>query len=290
MTSFTFNGAATFQLRIAVNNYIKLLWLNSLQWSRNFSVADCGLMHCNHWLRFCLQWSRNFSVADCPPRNCSWRLYRPFNGAATFQLRIEPTLQLKPEFLIHLQWSRNFSVADCYVLARQFVYCQGPSMEPQLFSCGLNCKKNKEKRVVIPSMEPQLFSCGLWIYGPRESVASNLQWSRNFSVADCYVATQVDTISVCLQWSRNFSVADCRIGLCISGRWRPFNGAATFQLRIGDFIGTTACVHADPSMEPQLFSCGLLRFLEERFSCAIYAFNGAATFQLRIELYRGVWL
>ena len=112
-----FNGAATFQLRIGVVPYINYTEYNKLQWSRNFSVADCcGVAHkksnlCTSFngaatfqLRIVLmviddahefatlQWSRNFSVADCTKKKTS--------------VRRAPVLQ----------WSRNFSVADCIVL------------------------------------------------------------------------------------------------------------------------------------------------------------------------------
>ena len=83
-----------------------------------------------------------------------------------------------------------------------------------------------------------------------------------------------------------------------------FNGAATFQLRIGDLFkahGTYQYASMEPqlfscglkltnksfqahiqraSMEPQLFSCGLWEIAIE--NATTYSFNGAATFQLRI--------
>ena len=133
-----FNGAATFQLRIdgigfrefkvliasmepqlfscglKTGNCIALQPTLSLQWSRNFSVADWYYDADDVNLTwFMLQWSRNFSVADCSKCVC-WKCFRTcFNGAATFQLRIEETSVL------------------------EFVKLGVASMEPQLFSCGL---------------------------------------------------------------------------------------------------------------------------------------------------------
>ena len=90
-------------------------------------------------------------------------------------------------------------------------------------------------RMYKPSMEPQLFSCGLM---PKtEALAQNvihLQWSRNFSVADWIALPIINKILKALQWSRNFSVADCLTGS---------NPIASMTF---------------PSMEPQLFSCGLM--------------------------------
>ena len=109
------------------------------------------------------------------------------------------------------------------------------------------------------SMEPQLFSCGL-----------------------CAPEWQGPTARYPLQWSRNFSVADCKILL---RGWVPkhsFNGAATFQLRIVLKDAQTILLNYIASMEPQLFSCGLQISGTDSIapkSC----FNGAATFQLRIE-------
>ena len=182
-----------------------------------------------------------------------------------------------------------------------------PSMEPQLFSCGLPENKDNEDLVYLPSMEPQLFSCGLYLSISIHGIRIILQWSRNFSVADCQwtgihpilasfpsmepqlfsCGLLLECLASCLahepsmepqlfscglkvceaahvilpsilQWSRNFSVADCRTFHMI---WSlilySFNGAATFQLRIADWRPCWWCFPFDPSMEPQLFSCGL---------------------------------
>ena len=108
-----FNGAATFQLRIvhvATNHY----------------VVGCRL-----------QWSRNFSVADC--RNPTARLHpRPyrFNGAATIQLRIDEDDEDDENNTIGFNGAATIQLR--IVIApklKQFI--TDASMEPQLFSCGL---------------------------------------------------------------------------------------------------------------------------------------------------------
>ena len=329
----------------------------ALQWSRNFSVADCAIIHCLmalinwasmepqlfscglHWI-YCnypwvivsLQWSRNFSVADCPSSARARTRVCRFNGAATFQLRIEDAMcvirkdisaSMEPQLfscglLIMslsrlsssglLQWSRNFSVAD-WMSREQETVCADTRF---------NGAATFQLRIVVDwpvvwddnraSMEPQLFSCGLPNLTGLQNTVKQLQWSRNFSVADwrsntgddgsrwlCFngAATfqlRIDGVmtwwwwnDLVLQWSRNFSVAD----------WPP--------LRFCRFVRNCA------SMEPQLFSCGLfsstcsrLAFFRLQWSrnfsvadcwfifwwiafCS-FSFNGAATFQLRIVM------
>ena len=306
----SFNGAATFQLRIVPVLPVigrTHVWL---QWSRNFSVADCrgynGLDHrqisasMEPQLFSCglknsgmislligslLQWSRNFSVADWSiqgknPMPTIWG----FNGAATFQLRIAV--------------SRVF-IHYASVLA---------SMEPQLFSCGLKTKMTvkfwksacfngaatfllrivranrcRQYWFVIASMEPQLFSCGLRYPKASERLSHLvLQWSRNFSVADCI--KKAKSMVLTLEASMEPQLFSCglqvRVVACLLVQ-HCFNGAATFQLRIAPrhhyHHGTTITLQwsrnfsvADwnefvaaaksnnlASMEPQLFSCGL---------------------------------
>ena len=305
----SFNGAATFQLRIVIPSSLNFCLLSSLQWSRNFSVADwsctlaswttdlspsmepqlfsCGLpsnQPCSYHRWNSLQWSRNFSVADCRLGSLflPLRLWS-FNGAATFQLRIvAPELYVDPTIK--------------------------PSMEPQLFSCGLLIMSVRTRSGdIMPSMEPQLFSCGLFIASLSSNRAWALQWSRNFSVADCgenvgnaftgqkpsmepqlfscglwKVRLSVIGAFPDLQWSRNFSVAD----------WitLPSYGVITFGPSMEPQLFScgllSLCLflflNSVPSMEPQLFSCGLLQSETQPVDW-IPPFNGAATFQLRIE-------
>ena len=60
-----------------------------------------------------------------------------------------------------------------------------------------------------------------------------------------------------------------------------FNGAATFQLRIAAIFEDLDELSENASMEPQLFSCGLIAAYRTA-PTSNDRFNGAATFQLRI--------
>ena len=157
-----------------------------------------------------------------------------FNGAATFQLRIASSSGTHKDQFCTLQWSRNFSVADCEQIDIQLKNGLNPSMEPQLFSCGLNEWVGDAKRVLQPfngAATFQLRIASLQFEDYKKSCL--LQWSRNFSVADwghrhhtghspisfngaatfqlriAECTDRVDRIPGLLQWSRNFSVADC---------------------------------------------------------------------------------
>ena len=167
----SFNGAATFQLRIEKKEIAEGARLRALQWSRNFSVADCNMCPRSKSGPPKLQWSRNFSVADCcgyhngvsdineasmEPQLFSCGLLRrvfsvswamtSFNGAATFQLRI----------------------VAAKVTGRRWVGIA--SMEPQLFSCGLPTAAEDARANSRASMEPQLFSCGLCLVVMNDSL------------------------------------------------------------------------------------------------------------------------
>ena len=188
----------------------------------------------------------------------------PFNGAATFQLRIvSEKCKINWNFNV-LQWSRNFSVADCLKL-------------------NAVCQKHK-----IPSMEPQLFSCGLlinwlvslWWFSPFNGAATfqlrienkivkifltqpTLQWSRNFSVADCRKYRNVYVYHiVAFNGAATFQLRIATHVITTVLLSTPFNGAATFQLRIEDNVRAWTLSLNNPSMEPQLFSCGLATILQ----------------------------
>ena len=115
MVTKSFNGAATFQLRIV---------------TPAFNVSQFNLM---------LQWSRNFSVADCRPRpRCHLLRKLSFNGAATFQLRIAlPILWADPRYSASME-PQLFSCGLKEDHGRSQKNHNEASMEPQLFSCGLH--------------------------------------------------------------------------------------------------------------------------------------------------------
>ena len=181
-----------------------------------------------------------------------------FNGAATFQLRIV-----------------------CNGVSPLIFH--SPSMEPQLFSCGLersyvgggtfsatfNGAATFQLRIVsqdfkydvagLPSMEPQLFSCGL-IKDAKAKIAEmeTFNGAATFQLRIVILSNRKKNYFGILQWSRNFSVADCK-----------------------HILRNKTQESIQPSMEPQLFSCGLY---DHKPNCVVSqsTFNGAATFQLRI--------
>ena len=107
-----FNGAATLSLRKRLNVLAELLRIATLQWGRNFIVAETGDRHCRQVSATALQWGRNFIVAEtwqicisamlksiasmgpqlyrCGNQRRNARLStqpNSFNGAATLSLR-----------------------------------------------------------------------------------------------------------------------------------------------------------------------------------------------------------
>ena len=330
----SFNGAATFQLRIA-GPPLSIAAVSRTP-SMEPQLFSCGLLQGVTkritWIH--LQWSRNFSVADCRKKLHNRKIGNAaFNGAATFQLRIAESSDKSTTGMQFLQWSRNFSVADCHGYLIEIECIIQPSMEPQLFSCGLNANPAEQNtHCTLPSMEPQLFSCGLFrcsdtliivsftfngaatfqlriapiqvisqpffylsfngaatfqlrivpkhysdllqsnpfngaatfqlriaIPGLENSLKlGTLQWSRNFSVADCFKNEFQPDFSISFNGAATFQL---RIVISVHWYWLKFwtfNGAATFQLRIVDLSHKPKLVF-HPSMEPQLFSCGLTK-------------------------------
>ena len=131
-----------------------------------------------------------------------------FNGAATFQLRIAGWGSRAPSMIIFLQWSRNFSVADCYQRYGDTIGANSLQWSRNFSVADCKDPLIPIKGWILPSMEPQLFSCGLEFNVTSPPKKTSLQWSRNFSVADCALFFASPTKSTNLQWSRNFSVAD----------------------------------------------------------------------------------
>ena len=210
-----------------------------------------------------------------------------FNGAATFQLRIEDESVGAAE-------SDNF-----------------PSMEPQLFSCGLLRTDASDKWLVtsfngaatfqlriggrgrgrctlmatLPSMEPQLFSCGLLLKMPMLGFGHySFNGAATFQLRIVGVGQADYSPLPPFNGAATFQlrIAEKR-AVCLLASWSPFNGAATFQLRIDCAVHWMIKFLSGPSMEPQLFSCGLSSPWCDG-DCKVTSFNGAATFQLRIAV------
>ena len=160
--------------------------------------------------------------------------YVRFNGAATFQLRIVAKIIWLKSWIFSFNGAATFQLRIVWWMCVRWLGIVAASMEPQLFSCGLLIQRLKNKTIQY------------W-----------LQWSRNFSVADC---VKVEWQRMCRYFaSMEPQLFSC--GLLKRVFWPDFlalsfNGAATFQLRIARLYKAS----------PPLCCC----------------FNGAATFQLRI--------
>ena len=113
-----FNGAATLQLRKRDGKTIPLRETVSLQWGRNFAVAETVY--------------RIDYTGEAPPR---------FNGAATLQLRKLLEVHSTRSHMASLQWGRNFAVAETRIPEQTHQQIMSASMGPQLCSCG-NWKGN----------------------------------------------------------------------------------------------------------------------------------------------------
>ena len=79
---------------------------------------------------------------------------------------------------------------------------------------------------------PQLCSCGNSVSGAGFRIPySELQWGRNFAVAETDAGIPVRRPGQELQWGRNFAVAETSGRYTQCGQTHRFNGAATLQLR-----------------------------------------------------------
>ena len=135
-----FNGAATLSLRKLPPFFIICMELDTLQWGRNFIVAEI------------YQWLSTYR----------WQ-WHSFNGAATLSLR-------KLHFLFinkinHLIASMGPQLYRCGNLSAGAVllYSLGrASMGPQLYRCGNRNRRSVWMRMKSASMGPQLYRCGNW--------------------------------------------------------------------------------------------------------------------------------
>ena len=190
MASWRFNGAATFQLRIGLT--LQKIVKSPFWASMEPQLFSCGLGkkgRKEERKELGLQWSRNFSVADWSTdvwiSITSRASMEPQLFSCGLQMGIETTFQ---EYL-ELQWSRNFSVADCLSSAANVVHTAcfngaatfqlriaGQTMLNWLSSFGFNGAATFQLRIEVPTCE----------YLSHQG----LQWSRNFSVADCRWASK----------------------------------------------------------------------------------------------------
>ena len=160
--------------------------LKSLQWGRNFIVAEIWQRWTNSRASStCFNGAATLSLRKCG-RGCDGHhRHQGFNGAATLSLRKCPYQVVDRSPLIHA------------------------SMGPQLYRCGNVCSGCTCRALPVASMGPQLYRCG------NESKTSHykrglwtLQWGRNFIVAEIPIQSSLPVRSRVLQWGRNFIVAE----------------------------------------------------------------------------------
>ena len=243
----------------------------SLQWGRNFIVAEMLRI----FLGFCrqnqLQWGRNFIVAEIE-RCCDSNHYAPlasmgpqlyrcgnliggmirsnrfvcFNGAATLSLR--KFSKSETSFTVGIN---SFNGAATLSL-RKFQgskkvpsRTRNASMGPQLYRCG-NLQLSKKSKHISrgASMGPQLYRCGNHCVCECVIRAKKLQWGRNFIVAEIRppLVGSLPFLPL-LQWGRNFIVAEMEAARYDSRKiLESFNGAATLSLRKWLVTGTVHSV------------------------------------------------
>ena len=116
-----------------------LAWVASLQWGRNFIVAETRRPPRNSIYRLMLQWGRNFIVAETRlAASIIHDALLGFNGAATLSLRKPGAMNCKDCDKEALQWGRNFIVAETTMATRRPAHNDPASMGPQLYRCGNN--------------------------------------------------------------------------------------------------------------------------------------------------------
>ena len=157
----SFNGAATLSLRKCPGKHraqivalasmgpqlyrcgnggaviVGALVLLSLQWGRNFIVAEIIVCKGTLVVVPSLQWGRNFIVAEMHAPGRGHRAGRPcFNGAATLSLRKCVGHGSRRPAGFSLQWGRNFIVAEMPPTSFRASGDSWASMGPQLYRCG----------------------------------------------------------------------------------------------------------------------------------------------------------
>ena len=253
-----FNGAATLSLRKRSPTWRPCRPAATLQWGRNFIVAETVSFQSSIML---------LSYASMGPQ-----LYRCGNEPAPYRSTMRLVASMGPQLyrcgnVDLLSLIMEYAIAS---MGPQLYRCGNPalrprrplqglaSMGPQLYRCGnLSCDFSQPckdwlqwgRNFIVAetvfywtqyfmggqaSMGPQLYRCGnLYGGGTTSQVSTLLQWGRNFIVAEtCNLSWRCRTIESKLQWGRNFIVAET-------------------------YYHTRSRKHVEcASMGPQLYRCG----------------------------------
>ena len=157
-----FNGAATLSLRKSNYFFLSRTSFYTLQWGRNFIVAEMNLSYqlgylgqiasmgpqlyrCGNVevyettgdLSALLQWGRNFIVAEIdPPHDIEPAHLAASMGPQLYRCGNDILLILDDSAGTVLQWGRNFIVAEMGLCPGRYVTHCPASMGPQLYRCG----------------------------------------------------------------------------------------------------------------------------------------------------------
>ena len=143
--------------------WIRRIATAKLQWGRNFIVAETGTRGTLRGPQYLLQWGRNFIVAETASCGAACRRRRScFNGAATLSLRKLMAVPMVFGMMGKLQWGRNFIVAETQVQR------QKQDLEDISF--------NGAATLSLRKLEWQGCYC--------DEGCRALQWGRNFIVAE----------------------------------------------------------------------------------------------------------
>ena len=234
-----FNGAATLSLRKLDQIVSAHLETITLQWGRNFIVAETG--------RLDLRGDQPDQASMGP------QLYRcgnsghtasgptsrrSFNGAATLSLRKLTSFLIGSYGLVVLQWGRNFIVAEttqrpCWLRNRTrfngaaTLSLRKPAPVPDALPVLGTLQWDRNfivaetlGRVPHPhhdhyaSMGPQLYRCGNQaddMDGIPHGIGASMG-PQLYRCGNLYTSGEIGTMDVGLQWGRNFIVAETRRG------------------------------------------------------------------------------
>ena len=269
----------------------------TLQWGRNFAVAETGCVGSGRMARSGFNGAATLQLRKPSHATIATRAYRGFNGAATLQLRKQGGQVVGYGRFSLLQWGRNFAVAETWRSTARTPLTRLMLQWGRNFAVAETIQKLEHRSKYgdrfngAATLQLRKLAsggaCGRlsdWLqWGRNFAVAETplrrvtlhaaiglLQWGRNFAVAETNGMNDANDANDALQWGRNFAVAETR-RYSSSDRvpdrlqWgRNFAVAETESYRT---VGKRL-YHA--SMGPQLCSCGNERHerRERRERCA----------------------
>ena len=230
----------------------------TLQWGRNFIVAEI----CQNVVRYCcsawLQWGRNFIVAE---------IRLPWPGTSS-----GGSASMGPQ-LYRCGNSLWYTI---------LVYQDLASMGPQLYRCG-NVAEIRHLREDIDMLQwgRNFIVAEIRHHARHWNANFGLQWGRNFIVAEMRSRPpEPQADSPASMGPQLYRCGNLSYFIYMKYINSCFNGAATLSLRKFSDVLHGMIRELTASMGPQLYRCGNLQGISCYFrdSCG---FNGAATLSLR---------